>query len=198
VPKSLIEMMGVVLVAAMLAGCAAPASLPRAATAQGAPKLPRDIVRTDGHGAVFVSSAGAATCNRASPQELRAALAATNLVRAEAGLSPLRPNTQVQHAAEMHACDMARRGLMTHAGTASTGPSARVKGLGYRPSVTAENIAAGAVKAFDLNGTLSSWAGSPGHRANILNRRVKDFGIGSALSPDGRVIYWAAVYARPR
>ena len=71
----------------------------------------------------------------------------------------------------------------------------RVKGAGYRPAVTAENIAAG---PFDLARVLAAWNRSPGHLGNIMLPPVSDFGIGHAVAADGKTIFWAAVYAAPK
>ncbi|WP_330450999.1 hypothetical protein FLP41_12330 [Paracoccus marcusii] len=67
----------------------------------------------------------------------------------------MQANDLLARAAARHACDMAQRGRMTHAGSRSSGPSQRVKALGYAPTVTAENIAAGpsAWIGFWRNGT---------------------------------------------
>jgi len=162
------------------------------------PALPGKIVWTDGHAAVAVSSAGAASCPATSPDEAAQALAQTNAVRAAAGLPPLRLDARLLRAAEGHACDMARRGAMDHRGTTTSGPAARVKAQGYHPLLTAENIAAGARSVFDLDGTLQQFAASPKHRANTVIPRLQDFGIGHAYSADGKIAFWSVVLADPR
>lgn len=165
----------------------------------GTASLPRGIQITDGHGPVVLGGGGGRVdCRKTDPQELARALAVTNAQRSAAGLGPLRGNAKLQKAAEDHACDMARRGVMEHAGTGTTGPGQRVKALGYKPSVTAENISAGSVSLFDLDGAVRQWGASPGHAANILIPQVSEFGVGRAYSADGRIAYAAAVYAAPR
>ncbi|WP_411839807.1 CAP domain-containing protein [Paracoccus sp. ME4] len=185
-----------------LAACApAPSEPPRAeiGVQDGTASLPRGVRRTDGHGPVVLGGGGGAVdCRQTLPQEAARALAATNAQRAAAGLSSLRHDEKLQKAAEDHACDMARRGVMEHAGTGTTGPGQRVRALGYRPSITAENIAAGSVSLIDLDGAVRQWAASPGHAANIMLPQIREFGIGRAYSADGRVAYAAAVYAAPR
>lgn len=184
--------------ALVAAACTKPAAPEYEATSAAAPVLPKHVVWTDGHHPVAVSSSGAAQCLTTSPAEAAQALAQTNAVRARAGLPALRTNARLQAAAEGHACDMARRGTMTHVGSTTSGPAARVKAQGYRPSITAENIAAGAAGVFDLDGTLAQWSASPGHRANILLPMMREYGVGEALSADGRTAFWAAVYSDPR
>lgn len=185
-----------------LSACApAPAPRPQVdpGVQDGTASLPRGVRRTDGHGPVVLGGGGGAVdCRRTLPQEAARALAATNAQRASAGLPPLRHDAKLQKAAEDHACDMARRGVMEHAGATTSGPGQRVRALGYKPSVTAENIAAGSVSLIDLDGAVRQWAASPGHASNIMLPQIREFGVGRAYSADGRVAYAAAVYAAPR
>lgn len=160
--------------------------------------MPRGILWTDGHGPVHVSVAGEPQCASLSAAETRLALGQSNAVRAQAGLPAMRGNAKLQKAAEQQACDMARRGVMEHRGARSNGPAMRVKQLGYKPKITAENIAAGASSIFDLNGTLREWSASAKHRQNTNIPQMKEMGIGRALSPDGRVAYWSVVYSDPK
>ncbi len=186
------------VVVLLLAACAAPPPEPpqlMARTSTLSPKLPRGIVRTDGHGEIVAAAAGQAHCATTSPDAAAAALAATNRARAARGMAPLRTNARLQRAAEAHACEMARRGAMTHAGTKTTGPMARAKGQGYAPRLTAENIAAG---RFDLGRVLSEWSRSPDHLSNIVIPGTQDFGIGQAVAADGKTTFWAAIYGKPK
>ena len=160
-----------------------------------APQLPSGIVRTHGKGDVAVIAAGQATCLRTSPKQAAAAMAAANQLRTQRGLAPLRSNPRLQRAAEAHACEMARRGLMTHAGTSSRGPSGRLKQLGYAPRITSENIAAGGL---NLNQTLREWHSSPAHLWNVVIPGLRHHGIGHAVGADGKSLFWAAVYAQPQ
>ncbi|AXC51192.1 CAP domain-containing protein [Paracoccus suum] len=120
------------------------------------------------------------------------ALQATNAVRTSRGLAPLRPQPQVQAIADAHACEMARRGTMTHRGGRSSGPGARLRANGYNSRVAAENIAAG---RFTLPQVLAEWSRSGGHMANIMRPDVRDFALGRAIGADGKTSFWAAVYA---
>ena len=138
---------------------------------------------------------GPATCLPTSSAENAAAAQATSQTRAAAGLRPVRANARLAQVAAMHACDMARRGVMAHHGSTTRSPSQRVKAAGYRPAVTAENIAAGPLGLGDV---LGAWAQSSGHRSNIMIPQLADYGIGRAIGSDGRTVFWAAVYAAPR
>lgn len=137
---------------------------------------------------------GQAQCFTTASAENAAAAKATSRQRAAGQLPPVRPNARLAKAAARHACDMARRGVMAHHGSGTQGPAQRVKSVGYRPRVTAENIAAG---PFDLPTVLGAWGGSSGHLGNIMLPQVQDFGIGRAVGADGKTVFWAAVYAAP-
>ena len=139
--------------------------------------------------------AGKATCLATSASQNSHGAAATNAVRRNAGLPPVQPDPVLARVAAQHACDMAQRGRMTHAGSRTTGPGPRVKAAGYAPTITAENIAAG---PFSQSRVLAEWNASSGHLANILIPQVRDYGIGQAIGPDGKTRFWAAVYAAPR
>lgn len=145
--------------------------------------------------AVQVGTAGAASCLATSAQENAAGAAATNDVRRRAGLAPVQASPRLAAVAARHACDMAQRGRMTHIGSSTSGPGARLRAAGYQPRITAENIAAG---PFSQPRVLNEWASSQGHARNILLPQVQEFGIGQAIAEDGRTRYWAAVYAAPR
>lgn len=157
--------------------------------------LPGKVVWTDGHGDLQLTEGGAARCKLISPAEIGRALAVANNARAKRGLQPLRVNKKAQAAAEAQACDMANRGTMTHAGSATTGPSARIKAQGYKPSVTAENIAAG---RFGFDQATAEFVASPQHLANIVIPGLRDFGTAYAMGADGKTGFYAAVYAQPR
>ncbi|MFC0810824.1 CAP domain-containing protein [Paracoccus panacisoli] len=138
---------------------------------------------------------GAARCVSTTRADNGEAARVTSAHRKARGLRPVKADARLAAAAAAHACDMARRGLMAHQGSTTRGPSQRVKALGYRPQITAENIAAG---PFAGGQVLSIWAQSPGHRANILLPQLREMGIGHAVAADGKTVFWAAVYAAPR
>lgn len=163
-----------------LAACGNPAATDRA------PGDPADIQAT---------APGEPRCVRTTAADNAAGASATNDARSRAGLPPVRANMLLAEVAASHACDMARRGLMTHRGSNTTGPGPRVKARGYAPMLTAENIAAG---PFDLQRVLNEWNASQGHLDNIMIPQVRDYGIGQAIGADGRTRFWAAIYAAPK
>lgn len=142
--------------------------------------------------AVQVGAAGEAQCLATSAAANRAGTAATNQARASQGLPPVQPDPVLAKVAARHACDMAKRGRMTHLGPNGGMPSDRAKRMNYQPRIIAENIAAG---PYDLNRVLAEWNRSSGHLENIMQPSVEEYGIGRAIGPDGRTQYWSAVYA---
>lgn len=173
-PKVLI--LGMVSV---LAACGGPTSSP-------SPRSPYDVQ---------ASPAGEAQCFTTTASENANAASATNQRRAAAGLGRVSANDTLARAAANHACDMARRGLMSHGGSKTSGPSQRIKALGYAPMVTAENIAAG---PYSQSRVLQEWNASPSHLSNILIPQLKDVGIGRAIGSDGKTTFWAIVYSASR
>lgn len=114
-----------------------------------------------------------------------------NDLRAENGLPPVTHDRTLTEIAEHQAGVMASRQTMSH--TVGGQFSARVEDGGYRAAAAAENIAAGFP---NLERVMPVWEASPGHRANLLDTRVTEFGIGAARAEDGR-IYWAIVLGQP-
>nr|WP_282030027.1 CAP domain-containing protein [Paracoccus marcusii] len=112
---------------------------------------------------------GSATCTTTTSTQQDVGVRVTNTARARAGLDPVSGNDILARAAAQHACDMAERGRMTHAGSRTTGPSQRLKAMGYAPSVTAENIAAG---PYDLSQVLAQWNASPSHASMSYSPKI--------------------------
>lgn len=144
---------------------------------------------------VQVGEPGQATCLQTTAATNMTGANATNAARSRNGLASVRANATLAKVAAEHACDMAKRGRMTHLGSKTSGPGPRVKAAGYAPRLTAENIAAG---PYDLSRVLMEWNSSSGHLGNIMIEPVRDFGIGQAIGADGKTRYWAAIYAAPK
>ncbi len=110
---------------------------------------------------------------------------------AHGGLHPVTVDSTLTSIAEHQAEAMAARQTMSH--TVGGQFPARIREGGYRAAAAAENIAAGYTS---LQQVMPVWEASPGHRANLLNQLVTEFGIGAAADEDGR-IYWAIVLGKP-
>lgn len=125
--------------------------------------------------------------------ELRAVFDLINLERSRFGLAPLRHHVLLSQASQAHSDDMAVRNLLTHTGSNGETSADRIAATGYRYSMWAANVAAGQTTAASL---LTSWMGSPPHRANLLNGQVTEIGLGLAYSNSGRP-YWTVTLAQP-
>jgi uncharacterized protein YkwD len=109
--------------------------------------------------------------------------------RAQNGLvRPLGYSPALQAAAESHAQYLSRTGNFSHTGAGGSNVQTRVRRAGYQACTVAENIARG---QSDIRSVLTDWMGSPGHRANILNPQVTQYGFAGAGS------VWVLVLARP-
>ncbi|WP_425072499.1 CAP domain-containing protein [Sagittula sp. S175] len=97
-----------------------------------------------------------------------------NGLRAEQGLGPVTPSPRLEEAAKRHAMDMARRGFFDHEGSDGSDVMQRARSQGYIACAIAENIAKGQKT---LTEVLGDWAQSPGHRRNMLNAEVTDYGL---------------------
>ena len=101
----------------------------------------------------------------------------------------------LERAALAHAQDMARHGSLEHIGSDGSRPATRVACTGYKWRNVAENIAAGAP---DVESVVEDWIGSPGHCANLMDRRFTQMGIAFVVNEKSAAeIYWAQVFGTP-
>ena len=98
-----------------------------------------------------------------------------NRQRAQRELPRLCVHPALLKAAEDHSEDMIRRDYFSH-DTKGKNESAceRVRRYGYRYRLCGENI--GSYPSPES--MFEAWMGSPGHKANILNGKFREFGIG--------------------
>ncbi len=117
-----------------------------------------------------------------------AVLALTNQFRASQGLGALTLNQELNAAADRHSSDMLTQDYFDHTGRNGSKPWDRAGAVGYTASTIGENIAAGYGTAESV---VQSWMNSPGHRANLLNFRYTEMGLGysSAAQDTGTVNY---------
>lgn len=117
---------------------------------------------------------------------------ATTAFRAGLGLGALSYDDRLAVAAQAHACELAARGgELTHAGLDGSTSFARAQRAGFPARLIAENLAWG---RFDAQGVVDGWAGSPGHRANMVHPRIERIGVAVANGPRGPV--WVQVMGR--
>lgn len=113
-----------------------------------------------------------------------AVLCLVNRERAERGLPELRRDERLARAAGRHSSDMVRRGYFDHASPGGGSVIDRVRSAGYLAGggawSVAENIAWGSGAHETPARIVAQWMRSPGHRSNILERGLRDAGVGAA------------------
>jgi uncharacterized protein YkwD len=111
-----------------------------------------------------------------------ATLCLLNAQRARAGAAPLTENAMLQSAAEAQSLDMATRKFFEHRNPDGVEPAARIVHAGYPPILVGENLAWGELWRSTPAEIVKGWMGSPGHRANLLESRYREIGIGLAFA----------------
>ncbi|WP_315789600.1 CAP domain-containing protein [Fischerella sp. JS2] len=99
----------------------------------------------------------------------------TNEERAKNGLAPLKENAELNYAADEYAEQMSETGVLSHTGPDGSQPWDRAKTVGYEAQTMGENIARGQKTPEEV---VAAWMNSPGHRANILNSKYTEIGVG--------------------
>ena len=103
-----------------------------------------------------------------------------SVLRAGAGIvRPLGYSPALQAAAQAQADHLSRTGGLSHVGPGGSSAQTRARRAGYRACLIAENVARGQPDAASV---LADWMASSGHRANILNAQVTQYGFARAGS----------------
>lgn len=124
----------------------------------------------------------------ASPEFLNRVIELTNEQRNIAGCSNLTWDPQLATAAQRHADDMAANDYFSHNSRNGATFTTRLRNAGYRYRLAAENLAAGQTTPEEV---VASWMNSPSHRANILNCRLQNIGIGYGVNGNSSYgTYW--------
>ena len=114
-----------------------------------------------------------------------AVLSQTNAYRETKKLPRLQQNARLDAAAAAYAAYLAQHDGMGHTADGST-PAKRVFAQGYQWCFVAENVWGGWRKPDTMladevaSKAMDGWKKSPGHNANLLEKRVHDIGIGAA------------------
>jgi len=103
-----------------------------------------------------------------------------NQDRIRQGLKPLAFDAHLQAAAREHSQLMAQHGALSHQFANEPGLSQRMAAAGARFDAAAENVA----EAPSAEQANEEFMASPGHRANIMDPRYTDVGIGMAYAMD--------------
>ncbi|GAA1798690.1 CAP domain-containing protein [Luedemannella flava] len=120
-------------------------------------------------------------------------LTLVNKERAKVGCASLTRDSRLAKAARAHSADMASRNYFDHTTPEGVTFDKRIINAGYRYSRAAENIAAGQSSPASV---MDTWMNSSGHRANILNCKLKHLGVGLIYSARGRP-YWTQDFGTP-
>jgi uncharacterized protein YkwD len=98
-----------------------------------------------------------------------------NQKRRSQGLRTLCVHPKLTKAARAHSTNMIKKDYFGHGSVGR-----RLKHFGYKWRVYGENIAGGTGRYARPGNTFRRWMNSSGHRANILDRRFREIGIGTA------------------
>lgn len=115
-------------------------------------------------------------------------LANLNAQRQANGLAPFKLSKKLDKAAQGHACDNAARLSISHDSSDGGTLTTRLRKAGYKYRAAAENTGRGFGTG---TRAVEWWMNSPKHRSNILFPKVREVGIGIALSeaPDSK-LHW--------
>ena len=112
----------------------------------------------------------------------RATFCLLNRERTSRGLARLRFNRRLTRAARSHSRDMVRKRYFGHVSKSGGDIVDRLRRTGYLGRggtwVVGENIAWGAGSRSTPRRIMRAWMRSSGHRANILQSRYREIGIG--------------------
>ena len=103
-----------------------------------------------------------------------------NTYRKQHGLKPLVLNAALTEAAKLHSRDLAKWDRISHYGSDGSNPWDRVKRVGYKAKVAAENVGTGQASVEEV---LKGWEASPGHNKNLLLREAEHMGIALVQDP---------------
>lgn len=102
-------------------------------------------------------------------------LAQTNIQRQKNGLPSLQYNSSLSESAAKKANDMFTHNYWAHTSPSGTTPWDFFKEVDYRYSIAGENLAR---DFYDTESLMSGWMNSPTHKANIINSKYQEIGIG--------------------
>jgi uncharacterized protein YkwD len=119
---------------------------------------------------------------------IRQVVSLTNANRRAHGCPNLVVDQRLMKAAQQHSADMAAHNYFAHNSQSGKNPGSRITAAGYRWTRWAENIAAGYPTGAKV---VDGWMHSSGHRANILNCKLRNIGVGFVSSPKSKYpTYW--------
>ena len=112
-----------------------------------------------------------------------------------AAAAPLSWNATLGSTAEAHSRAMANGNFFSHLSEDGRTPGDRAELAGYAGGQVGENLAAALPTARRVT---EGWLASPGHCANVMNPRFREFGAAYAVDPQSdAAIYWTALFGAP-
>ncbi|MEN9649704.1 MAG: hypothetical protein RL094_671 [Candidatus Parcubacteria bacterium] len=102
-------------------------------------------------------------------------IAFTNTERYKAGLKALNPNTKLSASAQLKLDDMFKNQYFEHVSPTGVSVADLADKAGYSFIVIGENLALGNFGGDEK--VVAAWMASPGHKANILNKKYQEIGI---------------------
>lgn len=120
----------------------------------------------------------------------------TNEARVREGRSVLNVNAALTAAAQAKADDMLATQTFSHTSPSGTTHGDLIRAQGYTALYSGENLAVHFETAEDVE---QGWQASPGHRANVLNPRYVDTGVGisSGRFEGAPTIFVVQLFAAP-
>lgn len=161
-------------------------------------------------GAALIAPAPASAADRCEEADVRlrdsstGAVASTTLCllnaeREERGLRALRGDERLERAADRHAADMVRHDYFSHTSLAGSSFVERIRRTGYLRAASrwrvGENLAWGSGSGGTPRAVVRAWMRSRAHRANILDGRFHEIGVGVTSGAPRRRYRDAATYA---
>lgn len=117
-----------------------------------------------------------------------------NEERIARGLGPVKFNATLEAQAEEYACELIHYDFFAHVNPVTKSTlSERAEQFGYVYRVVGENLAAGQPSPAEA---FRDWMESPGHRANILDGRFTELGVG-IRSGGTYGLYWVQEFGAP-
>jgi uncharacterized protein YkwD len=144
---------------------------------------------TPASAATVCASADGPTAQASTVALANSTLCLVNQERSSRGLKPLKANKRLAKAAAGHARDMNARGYFSHDTEGGGTFVDRIRKAGYMPTrvfpTLGEDLAWGSGTLGTPREIVASWMASPGHRANILDRKFREGGMGVAFGDPG-------------
>ena len=110
-----------------------------------------------------------------------------NIERVKHGLHELRHNLELSKVAQIKVEDMGDNAYYDHISPTYGSPASMMRDFGFSFRTSGENIAMG---QFTPGQVVAQWLESPGHRANILNPKYTDIGVGFTCGG----AFWAQMF----